>query len=152
MKCQDPHAVPIAKHAEALNGVPSYFEYRHGNRHFAVHVGPLRGVSGGITGCVGAGIDITDRKKSEDQARYQATHDALTGLANYREFVDTLEREVRRAERSNHSFALLLKRLTTGMDTWREIARLGDCPRLSRTTLGPRIWRRDMEATSLQSY
>jgi diguanylate cyclase (GGDEF)-like protein/PAS domain S-box-containing protein len=108
LKCQDPNAAPIAKHTEALNGVPSYFEYRDGNRHFAVHVGPLRGVSGEITGCVGAGIDITDRKKSEDQIRYQATHDALTGLANYREFVDTLEREVRRAERSNHSFALLL--------------------------------------------
>jgi diguanylate cyclase (GGDEF)-like protein/PAS domain S-box-containing protein len=108
LKCQDPHAAPIAKHAEALNGVPSYFEYRHGSRHFAVHVGPLRDASGEITGCVGAGIDITDRKKSEDHTRYQATHDALTGLANYREFVDTLQREVRRAERSNHSFALLL--------------------------------------------
>jgi diguanylate cyclase (GGDEF)-like protein/PAS domain S-box-containing protein len=108
LKCHDPHAAPIAKHAEALNGVPSYFEHQHGNRHFAVHVGPLRGVSGEITGCIGAGIDITDRKKSEDQTRYQATHDALTGLANYREFVDALEREVRRAERSNHSFALLL--------------------------------------------
>ena len=47
-------------------------------------------------------------QRSEDQIRYQATHDALTGLANYREFMDTLEREVRRAERSNHVFALLL--------------------------------------------
>lgn len=108
LKCHDPHAAPIAKHAEALNGVPSSFEYQHGNRHFAVHVGPLRSQSGEIMGCVGAGIDITDRKKSEDQTRYQATHDALTGLANYREFMDTLEREVHRAERSNHSFALLL--------------------------------------------
>ena len=108
LKCHDPHAAPIAKHAKALKGVPSYFEYQQGSRHFAVHVGPLRGVSGEITGCIGAGIDITDRKKSEDQTRYQATHDALTGLANYREFVDTLEREVRRAQRSNQSFALLL--------------------------------------------
>ena len=108
LKCHDPHAAPIAKHAEALNGVLSYFEYQHGNRHFAVHVGPLRSESGKITGCIGAGVDITDRKKSEDQTRYQATHDALTGLANYREFMDTLEREVHRAGRSNHSFALLL--------------------------------------------
>jgi diguanylate cyclase (GGDEF)-like protein/PAS domain S-box-containing protein len=108
LKCQDPHAAPIAQHAEALRGIPSYFEYRHGARHFAVHLGPLRAASGEITGCIGAGIDITDRKKSEDQIRHQATHDALTGLANYREFVDTLEREVRRAERSKHSFAVLL--------------------------------------------
>ena len=108
LKCQDPHAAPIAQHAEALRGIPSYFEYRHGSRHFAVHLSPLRAASGEITGCIGAGIDITNRKKTEDQIRHQATHDALTGLANYREFVDTLEREVRRAERIKNSFAVLL--------------------------------------------
>jgi diguanylate cyclase (GGDEF)-like protein/PAS domain S-box-containing protein len=108
LECQDPLATPIVQHAEALRGIASYFEYRHGSRHFALHLSPLRAASGEITGCVGAGIDITDRKRSEDQTRYQATHDALTGLANYREFIDTMEREVRRAERSKHSFALLL--------------------------------------------
>lgn len=108
LECQDPFAPPIVQHADALRGIASYFEYRHGSRHFALHLSPLRAASGEITGCVGAGIDITDRKRSEDQVRYQATHDALTGLANYREFIDTLEREVRRAERSKHSFALLL--------------------------------------------
>ena len=40
--------------------------------------------------------------------RYQATHDGLTGLANYREFLETLEHEVRRAERAHHSFAVIL--------------------------------------------
>jgi diguanylate cyclase (GGDEF)-like protein/PAS domain S-box-containing protein len=108
LKCQDPHSAPIAQHAEALRGISTYFEYRHGNRDFAVHLSPLRAASGEIQGCVGAGIDITERKKGEDQMRYQATHDALTGLANYREFMDTLDHEVRRAERSNHLFALLL--------------------------------------------
>jgi diguanylate cyclase (GGDEF)-like protein len=108
LKCQDPHAAPIAQHVDALRGVPSYFEHRHGSRHFAVHLSPLRTASGEISGCIGAGIDITDRKKNEDHIRFQATHDALTGLANYREFIDTLEREVRRANRSKHSFALLL--------------------------------------------
>jgi len=108
LQCQDPHAAPIAQHAEALRGISTYFEYRHGNRHFGVHLRPLRTASGEITGCIGAGIDITERKKIEDQIRYQATHDALTGLANYREFMETLEREVRRADRSNHVFALLL--------------------------------------------
>ncbi len=108
LKCQDLKAAPIVQHADALRGIASYFEYRHGSRHFAVQLSPLRGASGEITGCVGAGIDITDRKRTEDEIRYQATHDALTGLANYREFIDTLEREVRRAERSKHSFALLL--------------------------------------------
>jgi diguanylate cyclase (GGDEF)-like protein len=39
---------------------------------------------------------------------HHGKHDALTGLSNYREFVDTLECEVRRADRSRHSFAVLL--------------------------------------------
>jgi diguanylate cyclase (GGDEF)-like protein len=47
-------------------------------------------------------------KKSEDDIRYQATHHALPGFANYREFIDSLKREVRRAERSRQSFAILL--------------------------------------------
>jgi len=108
LKCEDPHAAPIAQHAQALNGATSHFEYRHQNRDFEIHLGPLRGPDGGIVGCIGAGIDVTDRKKNEDEVRHQATHDALTGLANYGGFVDTLEREVRRAERIHHSFALLL--------------------------------------------
>ena len=53
-------------------------------------------------------LDITVRKRSEELVRYQATHDALTGPANYREFMDTLERELRRAERGRHSFTVLL--------------------------------------------
>jgi PAS domain S-box-containing protein len=108
LKCQDPHTPGIAQHYETLRGVPTRFEYKRANRVLEVHLEPLRGPSGEIVGCVGAGLDITERKKSEERIRYQATHDALTGLANYREFLDTLEREVRRAERSNHSFAVLL--------------------------------------------
>jgi len=108
LKCQDPHAAPISQHAEVLRGVPSHFEYQSGDQHFAVHLSPLRDASGQITGCIGAEIDITERKRCEDQIRHQATHDALTELANYRAFVDTLEQEVRRAGRSSHSFAVLL--------------------------------------------
>jgi diguanylate cyclase (GGDEF)-like protein len=35
-------------------------------------------------------------------------HDGLTGLANYREFFESLEHEVRRADRTRQPFALLL--------------------------------------------
>lgn len=108
LECQDPQATLIVRHFEALQGLSSHFESKQKNRVMDIHLEPFRGVSGEILGCIGVGLDITQRNKSYEQIRYQATHDALTGLANYREFLDTLDREVRRSDRSQHSFALLL--------------------------------------------
>jgi len=71
-----------------------------------IRLEPLRAASGEITGVLGVGIDITDGKKNEELVLYQARHDALTGLANYREFMERLEGEVCRAERSHHAFTL----------------------------------------------
>jgi diguanylate cyclase (GGDEF)-like protein/PAS domain S-box-containing protein len=108
LKCQDAHTTPLVQHYEALRGASSQFEYKRNNQTFELHLEPLRSPSGEIIGCVGAGLDITERKKNEERVHYQATHDALTGLANYREFLDSLEREIRRGGRSNRSFAVLL--------------------------------------------
>lgn len=108
LKCQDPHAVAVLLHYEALRGVSSQFEFIRDKCVLEIRLEPLREASGEIVGCLGAGIDITERKKNEDEVRYLATHDALTGLANYREFLEKLEHEVRRAERSQQRFAVLL--------------------------------------------
>jgi diguanylate cyclase (GGDEF)-like protein len=106
--CADRHTTPIAEHYEALRGFSSHFECNWKNRVWEIFIEPLRTASGEIDGCLGSGMDITDRKKNEEQTLYQARHDALTGLANYREFVERLEQEVRCAERSHHSFTVLL--------------------------------------------
>lgn len=108
LDCPDGHAPPVAQHYEALQGVPSRFEYEKKDRAFEVQVGPLRSASGEIIGCVGVRQDITDRKRSEEEVRYRATHDALTGLANYREFIDKVETEVRRTERNLRQFTVML--------------------------------------------
>jgi diguanylate cyclase (GGDEF)-like protein/PAS domain S-box-containing protein len=106
--CADRHTTPIAEHYEALRGFASRFEYGWKYRVWEIRLEPLCASSDEITACLGLGMDITDRKKSEEQAHYQARHDALTGLANYREFMDRLEQEVRRAERGHHGFTVLL--------------------------------------------
>ena len=49
-----------------------------------------------------------ERKRVEDQVRSPAVTDPLTGLANYRMLVDTLDAEIRRFGRTDRPFALLL--------------------------------------------
>ena len=51
--------------------------------------------------------DVTDQRELEDDLRNQATKDSLTGLANYRHFVDVLDHEIKRSARTGRQFALL---------------------------------------------
>jgi diguanylate cyclase (GGDEF)-like protein/PAS domain S-box-containing protein len=108
LECYDLHATPLAEHCDALRGLSSHFEYSWRTKALEIRLEPLRTPSGQISGCLGLAVDVTSRKKSEALALYEARHDALTGLANYREFMDRLEREVHRTERSHHLFTLLL--------------------------------------------
>jgi len=108
LKCPDTNTAPVAHHYSALRGESVRFEYKRRDQVLEIRLEPLRSASWEIIGCIGVGLDITRRKRTEEQVRYQATHDALTGLVNYREFMDTLERELRRGERTHHSFTVLL--------------------------------------------
>jgi diguanylate cyclase (GGDEF)-like protein/PAS domain S-box-containing protein len=51
--------------------------------------------------------DVTKQRELEDHLRRQAARDPLTGLANYRHFVDVLNSEIKRSMRTNREFALL---------------------------------------------
>ena len=51
--------------------------------------------------------NITQQRKLEDHLRQQAAKDALTGLANYRNLVETVDSEIMRSERTARGFALL---------------------------------------------
>ena len=104
----DPHGSPLAEHYGALRGETCQFECCRKERTLEIRVAPLRSGTGEIRGCIGVATDVSHRKEAEDYVRYQATHDALTGLANYREFMDRLDREVRRADRSRHPFTVLM--------------------------------------------
>lgn len=56
---------------------------------------------------VGVIVDITDRKRAEDQIREMAQHDVLTGLANRALFSDRFRHELEIAQREKTRFALL---------------------------------------------
>ena len=51
--------------------------------------------------------DVTDQRALEDQLRKQAAKDPLTGLANYRHLVETVDTEIERSGRTAREFALL---------------------------------------------
>jgi diguanylate cyclase (GGDEF)-like protein/PAS domain S-box-containing protein len=51
--------------------------------------------------------DVTQQRKLEAHLRQQAAKDPLTGLANYRHLVDTVNLEIRRSERTARPFAVL---------------------------------------------
>jgi PleD family two-component response regulator len=51
--------------------------------------------------------DVTQQRKLDDHLRQQAANDPLTGLANYRQLVETVDTEIKRSERSAREFALL---------------------------------------------
>lgn len=83
-------------------------------------------------------------RQAEKLARSQATRDELTGLANYRQFIETLQVEIRRAQRAGRSFATLLldmdglKKINDRLGHLmgnRALCRIGDCLRTCcRTT------------------
>ena len=52
--------------------------------------------------------DITKQRELEDHLRRLAAIDPLTGLANYRHLLDTLDMEIRRSNRTGREFALLM--------------------------------------------
>jgi diguanylate cyclase (GGDEF)-like protein/PAS domain S-box-containing protein len=53
-------------------------------------------------------MDVTEQRVLEEQLRYLAASDPLTGLANYRRLTEVLDTEIRRSDRSGRPFAVLL--------------------------------------------
>lgn len=60
---------------------------------------PIRDDQGRLRHLVGTAEDITERKRYEEQLRYQADHDLLTGLANRRLLADHMEQAIGFAQR-----------------------------------------------------
>jgi diguanylate cyclase (GGDEF)-like protein len=80
----------------------TYERRRPNGRVIEVRSTPLEG--GGV---VRTYADITDRRDAEEQIRFRARHDDLTGLVNRGVFRDALERAIDLARKGEHGFAVL---------------------------------------------
>jgi diguanylate cyclase (GGDEF)-like protein/PAS domain S-box-containing protein len=71
------------------------------------HAAPIRDSQGQATGIVFVLRDTTQERALAAQLQHQATHDALTGLANRREFEQQLRLAIEDQERTGSDYALL---------------------------------------------
>ncbi len=60
-----------------------------------------------VAGFVVSGVDVTERRRLEQQLQYQAFHDSLTGLGNRALFQDRLAKAVERSSRGGRRLTLL---------------------------------------------
>ncbi len=77
-----------------------------GERSIELNVSPLRDAAGDLAGTVIALRDVSDLRGLTRQMSYQASHDALTGLVNRREFERRLEESLTDAHSTGHRHVL----------------------------------------------
>ncbi len=77
-----------------------------GDRSIELAASPLKDEQGLILGAVVILHDVTELRGMQRQMSYQATHDALTGLVNRREFEHRLETAIESAHRGDATHVL----------------------------------------------
>jgi PAS domain S-box-containing protein len=68
-RTDDPEFEPIAAHRRALAGEPVSYDFEWRGNVYEVLVEPLRDRGGGVIGCIGLALDITERKGRERALR-----------------------------------------------------------------------------------
>ncbi|MGH7454027.1 MAG: PAS domain-containing protein, partial [bacterium] len=79
---EDQDFLPIAFHRQALGGESVTYEHEWASNCYQVHLEPLREATGRIVGCIGIALDVTARKRAqqelqENEALYHALFETV---------------------------------------------------------------------------
>ncbi len=95
-----------------LKSEPQHIEWKQNTESepqwFHVDTVPLKDNQGHRSGFMLLMRNITEQKKTEEQLRYLATTDGLTGLWNRRHFTERCEQEIARAKRYGQPLGLII--------------------------------------------
>ncbi|MCP3689219.1 MAG: EAL domain-containing protein [Gammaproteobacteria bacterium] len=100
----------IARYREPFHNLENWRLSKDGRRVCCLTSGvPITDDEGNFLGYRGVDTDITERKSTEEQLSYQASHDALTKLINRHEFERRVERllSTTKEDKSEHAMCYL---------------------------------------------
>ena len=105
---EDPISVCLREHRVVAVGDHSVLVNRRGQEIAVKHsAAPIRDRAGHVIGAVMVFHDVSKERRLRRALAYQATHDALTGLINRREFENRLNEALVAARESNQTHVLL---------------------------------------------
>jgi diguanylate cyclase (GGDEF)-like protein len=104
-------------HRRALAGERVALEVTVRGRRLELRLGSLRDERGRVVACGGFALDLTERRRAEEELARRATRDPLTGLLNRAAFEERLGEAVASARRDGPPVALL----SAGLDHFRAV-------------------------------
>ncbi len=90
-----------------FKGEAKRFEIAYHDHLYEHFTSPIFGKDGSVIEIIGIANNITDRKLQEEEAKYFATHDHLTGLTNRRAFEDAVYKEINENPDRTHAMVLI---------------------------------------------
>ncbi|MEK3719449.1 diguanylate cyclase [Paenibacillus sp. FSL H8-0034] len=107
--------VDFSKHSDSQQKEWTYVRKDGSHLHVNMIVSSIKDQDQQITGYLGIGTDITEKKQAEEKLleanrilHQLSMIDGLTEIANRRSFEENLEREWKRAERSSEALSLIM--------------------------------------------
>lgn len=89
------YAADFKNHVEEVfQGKSKRFEMNYNNEHYEHFVSPIFDENSKVVEIIGFATNITDRRIAEEQSKYLATHDSLTGLINRMTFEEYVKEKI----------------------------------------------------------